>query len=99
MERNIGRGKCTILKCTHSSDIQNDILPHYEMNNIIASNSVMVLSERGWKRYKDSSIFTSNKLVSKYIGCDHISYDSVEYGSSVKTKKRRSISNGKGIRR
>ena len=57
----------------------------------------MELSDRKWQRYKKSSIFVSKRVVSKDVGCDHIMYDNIEYGSEVKPMEKGSISNGNSI--
>ena len=97
MNRNINRGRRANLNSTKLSDIDTIISPHYEYSNTNSPHCLMELSDREWQRYKKSSILVSNRVISKDVGCDHIMYENVEYGSEVKSMKKRSISKGKSI--
>ena len=57
----------------------------------------MELSQREWKRYKESSVFVIGKIETVQDDCSHVLYNKVVYGNNVQLTKRRSTSNDKTI--
>ena len=80
---------------TKALNIDYEIPPLFNDENITVPHFLMELSSQDWRRVKENSIHLNRYTVTKVNKHKIVIYDEIYYGALIKPIKKRSTSQGK----